>query len=56
MVRRLLYISQMNHGQIAWEATRLDRVWELLNDLKPKPDEEDLRGFEWHYWQRLSNF
>lgn len=26
---------------------------ELLGELRPQQGEEDLRGFEWHYWDRL---
>ena len=54
--RRLLYFSHMNLAQAAWEATRVGRVLELLNLHEAKPGEEDLRGFEWHYWNRLAHF
>ena len=29
------------------------RVQELLEQHRPKPGETDLRGFEWHYLNRL---
>ena len=29
------------------------RMAEVLNSLAPGPGKEDLRGFEWHYLQRL---
>lgn len=50
--RRLLYGARMSLIKNAWEADNTDRVRELLNATRPRPGEEDLRGFEWHYWQR----
>jgi serine/threonine protein kinase/WD40 repeat protein len=53
-LRRAHYAVSMNLIQTAWDADNLGRVLELLDDLRPKlPDEPDLRGFEWHYWDRL---
>src|SRR5262249_47205312 len=43
----------LNLLQTAWEANRIGRVLELLEETRPGKDEEDLRGFEWHYWNRL---
>jgi WD40 repeat protein/serine/threonine protein kinase len=51
--RRLLYTSDMNAAQQAWEEANLERVVELLKRHIPKADEEDLRGFEWYYLWRL---
>ena len=51
--RRQLYISDMNVAQQAWEAANVARVLELLDRHRPKPDQEDLRGFEWYYLWRL---
>ena len=31
------------------------KALELLRHWLPKPGEDDLRGFEWHYWNRLSH-
>ena len=50
--RRIAYVGQMNLVQKAWEANNFDRVRELLNATRPGPGETDLRGLEWHYWQR----
>ncbi len=50
--RRLAYAGQMNAIQKAWDANNIARVRELLNATRPGRGEEDLRGFEWHYWQR----
>jgi WD40 repeat protein/serine/threonine protein kinase len=55
-MRRAHYAVTMNLIPTAWEADNYGRVLELLDDLRPKaPDETDLRGFEWHYWDRLSH-
>lgn len=50
--RRMLYISDMNRIQAVWDADNVSRVLELLNAHRPQPGEVDLRGFEWHYWNR----
>jgi WD40 repeat protein/serine/threonine protein kinase len=52
-LRRTLYASSLNLIQVAWEANNVGRVLELLEQTRPGKDEEDLRGFEWHYWNRL---
>ena len=51
-LRRVLYASEMNLVQAAWEAGSFHRVAQLLNSTRPDEGEEDLRGFEWSYWQR----
>jgi WD40 repeat protein/serine/threonine protein kinase/Flp pilus assembly protein TadD len=51
-----LYISQMNLVQREYEANNIARVRELLEDQIPRePSARDWRGFEWHYWHRLSH-
>ena len=50
--RRMLYTSDMNLVQSAWEADNVNRVIEQLNAHRPQPGQLDLRGFEWHYWNR----
>jgi hypothetical protein len=52
-LRRANYIADMNLAQHAWESNNLVRVRELLDRYRPKPSEDDLRGFEWHYLHRL---
>ncbi|HEX5268962.1 MAG TPA: WD40 repeat domain-containing serine/threonine-protein kinase [Gemmataceae bacterium] len=52
-LRRTLYRSNMNLLQAAWEANNTSRVLELLKATRPGPGEDDPRGFEWHYWDRL---
>lgn len=53
--RRLLYVAHMNLAQTAWENNQVGRVRELLEAHRPIEDQEDLRGFEWYYWNRLCN-
>jgi WD40 repeat protein/serine/threonine protein kinase len=56
LVRRYLYFSHINMANIAWEEANVERVDELLQAMWPiPPNQEDLRGFEWHYLRRLRN-
>jgi WD40 repeat protein len=43
----------MNLAQRAWDVAAVGQVRELLEQHRPKPGETDLRGFEWHYLNRL---
>ncbi|HEV3117378.1 MAG TPA: protein kinase [Gemmataceae bacterium] len=53
---RQLYDADMNLAQSAWEDTRVARVVDLLELHRPKSLlDEDLRGFEWYYWKRLTD-
>ena len=53
--RRLLYISEMNVAQQAWEEATIPRLRELLDRHIPKTGQEDLRSFEWYYsWRQAS--
>jgi WD40 repeat protein len=45
----------MTEIQTAWEERNVPRVLELLEQTRPGPGEDDLRGFEWYYWQRRCN-
>jgi AAA-like domain len=47
MLRRQLYAAQMNLAQQAWDAGNVGRTVELVEAQRPRPGEEDLRGFEW---------
>src|SRR5262249_49730083 len=47
------YVVCMNLIQAAWDADNVPRVLELLDEVRPAPGEEDLRNFEWHFWDRL---
>jgi WD40 repeat protein len=47
--RLLLYAAQMNVAQQAWAAGDMERARSLLEAQRPRPRQEDLRGFEWRY-------
>jgi len=50
--RRLLYAAEMNLAQQSLKLNNLGRARRLLDQHKPQPGEEDLRGWEWRYlWQ-----
>jgi hypothetical protein len=51
-LRRTLYAAEMNLVQAACEGNNVGRVHELLERWQPWDGLADLRGFEWHYWQR----
>jgi serine/threonine protein kinase/WD40 repeat protein len=54
-LRRRLYVTRANLIQVAWAADNMGRVRQLLDEQRPRPGEPDLRGFEWHYYQRLTH-
>ncbi len=54
-LRVALYKARANQIQTAWEANNLVLVRELLRQQRPGPGEPDLRGFEWHYFDRLAH-
>lgn len=51
-LRNVLYASDMNLVQAAWETGNISRAVRLLERHRPHPGETDVRGFEWYYWQR----
>jgi WD40 repeat protein len=53
--RRDLYAAQMNLVGQAWEAGNVVQVTRLLQEHVPQSGQEDLRGFEWFYYWRLSH-
>jgi serine/threonine protein kinase len=52
-LRETLYASRAGLIEAAWLANNMLEVDRLLDEQRPGPGEPDLRGFEWHYWQRL---
>jgi WD40 repeat protein/serine/threonine protein kinase len=50
--RQAAYNAKMLLTQLAWEQHQVARFLDLLNEQEPGPGREDLRGFEWYYWQR----
>jgi WD40 repeat protein/serine/threonine protein kinase len=54
--RANLYLAHMNLALTAWEAGHVVRVEELLGLYRePKPGQQDLRGWEWYYQERLAH-
>jgi WD40 repeat protein/serine/threonine protein kinase len=49
-----LYVAEMGLAQQAWRESQTDQVREHLQAVVPgRPDDADLRGFEWYYLRRL---
>jgi WD40 repeat protein len=54
--RRRAYASEINTAFHALDENNLERAIDLLDRQRPKPGEEDLRGFEWRLlWQRCQS-
>src|SRR5262249_18308928 len=50
--RRRAYVAEISAAFQALKENNLERAIDLLNRQRPKPGEEDPRGFEWrHLWQ-----
>jgi len=49
VAERLLYVADMNLAHQAFEAGNMVRAKTLLEEHRPKPGGEDLRGFEWYH-------
>ena len=52
LLQRALYFSDMDRVQSAWEVGQFAAAVERLDQYRALPGEEDLRGFEWSYWNR----
>jgi WD40 repeat protein len=52
-LRRARYAADMNLARYAWQDSNLVRSRDLLDQHRPRPGEADLRGFEWHYINRI---
>src|SRR5262249_8389333 len=51
---RRSYLSDMRLAQRAWEDAQIGDLMKLLDGQRTeRTGGEDLRGFEWYYWQRL---
>jgi WD40 repeat protein len=51
---RQRYVSDMRAMQPAWERGLIPQMHELLDRQRPENNQgQELRGFEWYYWQRL---
>jgi WD40 repeat protein/tRNA A-37 threonylcarbamoyl transferase component Bud32 len=51
--RRNLYVARINLAHQAWGRGEPSRALGLLEELRPRPGQSDLRGFEWSYLWRL---
>ncbi len=51
--RRALYIRDVQLARTALGRREIERLVRLLESHRPGPDQEDVRGFEWHYLWRL---
>jgi len=50
-----LYDADMVGMQSMWDSRKVSDIQDLLETYRPKPDNsesDDLRGFEWYYWDR----
>jgi WD40 repeat protein/tRNA A-37 threonylcarbamoyl transferase component Bud32 len=47
------YQGQIPLAQRAWETAHIDRLNELLDDLRPRAGQTDPRNVEWYYLDRL---
>jgi len=52
-IARQLYASDMNLGLKAWRNGEVSDALAVLDRHQPRPEHEDLRGFEWYYLWRL---
>jgi WD40 repeat protein/serine/threonine protein kinase len=53
--RRLLYAADVRLADEAYRANNVPQMLDLLGHHVPKPGQEDLRGFDWHYLQGLAH-
>ena len=54
LAHRYLYVTQMNQAQKAYEEKGFGHALALLEKVRPeRPEQEDLRGPEWHHLWRL---
>ena len=51
LARQREYDANMLLTQNAWEQNQVSRLLDLLKSQEPGAEQEDLRGFEWHYWK-----
>lgn len=55
VAKRHVYIVHMNLAQTAWENARVRQTLRLLDLYRPSasnPVRDDLRAFEWYYWDK----
>jgi len=47
-----LYVFNMREVERAWDELKVGVFWEKLDKYGPESPSENLRGFEWYYWQK----
>lgn len=47
LARRFQYAAEMNLAHEAWAKNRVEHARAILDRLRPRPGQRDLRGFEW---------
>lgn len=55
ILRRQLYVSNLNRAAQMMDLRRIGQALDLLNGQRPPPGKEDLRGFEWYCLMRQCN-
>lgn len=53
--RQHLYVARMNLVDKAMESGRILKARSILEEYGPDSDDQNRRGFEWHYWNRQCN-
>jgi WD40 repeat protein len=53
--RRLLYAADIQSAHAAWKSENVPALLALLDRHRPRPGEDDPRGFEWYYLRRLAH-
>jgi WD40 repeat protein/serine/threonine protein kinase len=53
--RQQNYVLAMGQTQLAWQQAAVGRMRNLLSGQVPKTGEDNLRGFEWHYWNHVAS-
>src|SRR4051794_32216128 len=51
-LRRTTYASVMRLAQREWDRGSVASARALMNTLRPRPAEDDLRGFDWSFLER----
>jgi WD40 repeat protein/tRNA A-37 threonylcarbamoyl transferase component Bud32 len=54
-VRRTRYAADLKLALATWQTARIDRMLGILERHRPGADQEEVRGFEWHYLWRLAH-
>ena len=50
---RSLYVANVNLADRAWDEASIPRALDLIDQLRPTAGDQDLRGWEWYYLNRL---